>query len=68
MAQSRLSRQGDQRIGERPGDIGAWQKLQLGWLDYQVAVKGNNTMIDLGPEEYNSDKAQAVVVPCPRSR
>ena len=57
MAQSRLSAKDDQGIGTRPGDIGAWQKLQLGWLDYEVAVKGNNTVINLGPEEYNSNKA-----------
>ena len=65
MSQSRLNAAGE-ALGERPGDIGAWQKLQLGWLDYQVAVKGNNTTIDLGPQEYNSDKAQAVVVPLPK--
>ncbi len=66
MAQSRLSAKDDQGIGTRPGDIGAWQKLQMGWLDYEVAVKGNNTVINLGPEEYNSNKAQAVVVPLPK--
>ena len=60
--------QGRRGLGTRPGDIGAWQKLQLGWLDYEVAVKGNNTVINLGPEEYNSNKAQAIVVPLPKKQ
>jgi immune inhibitor A len=68
MAQSRLSAKDDQGIGTRPGDIGAWQKLQLGWLDYEVAVKGNNTVINMGPEEYNSNKPQAIVVPLPKKQ
>ena len=62
-------RQGRARASAtRPGDLGAWQKLQLGWLDYEVAVKGNNTVINLGPEEYNSNKPQAIVVPLPKKQ
>ena len=38
MAQSRLSAKNDEGIGERPGDLGAWEKLQLGWLDYEIAI------------------------------
>ena len=68
MAQSRLSSAAGEGIGTRPGDLGAWQKLQLGWLDYEVAVKGTNTVINLGPEEYNSNRAQAIVVPLPQKR
>ncbi len=68
MSQSRLSAKNDQAIGTRPGDLGAWQKLQLQWLDYQVVPKGNSTVVDLGPEEYNSAKAQAVVVPLPKKK
>jgi immune inhibitor A len=66
MAQSRLGAKTDQGIGMRPGDIGAWQKLQLGWLDYEVVVAGQNRTIDLGPQEYNSAKAQAAVVVLPK--
>ena len=36
MAQSRVSAAEDQGIGTRPADLGAWDKLQLGWLDYEV--------------------------------
>ena len=41
MAQSRLSAKDDEGIGTRPGDLGAWEKLQLGWLDYEIAVAGD---------------------------
>ncbi|MEO5832708.1 MAG: immune inhibitor A domain-containing protein [Nakamurella sp.] len=66
MAQSRLGAKGEQFIGDRGGDIGAWNKLQLGWLDYQVEVAGTKKKIDLGPEEYNSENAQALVVVLPK--
>ena len=36
MAQSRLGAKGEPFIGDRAGDLGAWNKLQLGWLDYEV--------------------------------
>ena len=39
MAQSRLSGKGEP-IGTRAGDLSAWDKLQLGWLDYEVTVAG----------------------------
>ena len=40
MAQSRLGAKGEQFIGDRAGDLGAWNKLQLGWLDYETLVAG----------------------------
>ena len=39
MAQSRLNDKGEP-LGTRPGDLGAWNKLQLGWFDYEVAKPG----------------------------
>ncbi|MET8906381.1 immune inhibitor A domain-containing protein [Micromonospora sp. NPDC004551] len=66
MAQSRLGDKNDQGIGERGGDLGAWNKLQLGWLDYEVVKAGQKRTLDLGPEEYNSKKAQAAVVVLPQ--
>ena len=36
MAQSRLGAKSEQCIGDRGGDLGAWNKLQLGWLDYET--------------------------------
>jgi immune inhibitor A len=66
MAQSRQSAPGDQGIGTRASDFGAWDKLQLGWLDYEIAVAGQNKTYDLGPHEYNSAKPQGVVVVLPK--
>jgi len=67
MAQSRLGAKGDP-LGTKPGDIGAWQKLQLGWLDYEVLTTGEKRTLNLGPEEYNSAKAQAAVVVLPKKK
>ncbi|GLY26055.1 protease [Micromonospora sp. NBRC 101691] len=66
MAQSRLGAKDDHGIGERGGDLGAWNKLQLGWLDYEVVVAGQKRTMTLGPQEYNSDKPQAAVVVLPQ--
>ncbi|MFL6078581.1 MAG: immune inhibitor A domain-containing protein [Ornithinibacter sp.] len=65
MAQSRVSAPGDNAIGSRAADLGAWDKLQLGWLDYEIVNTGQRRTMELGPHEYNSKKAQAVVVNLP---
>jgi immune inhibitor A len=65
MAQSRLGAKGEPYIGNRGGDLGAWNKLQLGWLDYEIVAAGDRKTINLGPQEYNSNKAQAAVVVLP---
>ena len=65
MAQSRVSAAGDQGIGTRAADLGVWDKLQLGWLDYETVVAGQDRTIDLGPHEYNSEKAQGLAVVLP---
>ncbi|MEU8084565.1 immune inhibitor A domain-containing protein [Micromonospora sp. NPDC049101] len=66
MAQSRLGAKNDAGIGDRGGDLGAWNKFQLGWLDYEVVVAGQDKKLELGPQEYNSKEAQAVVVVLPK--
>lgn len=68
MAQSRARAKGDEGIGTRPADLGVWDKLQLGWLDYEVVLAGQQKTIDLGPHEYNSAKAQGVVVVLPKKQ
>ena len=65
MSQSRLGDKGDP-LGTKPGDIGAWQKLQLGWLDYETVIAGQTKTLELGPQEYNTTKAQAAVVVLPK--
>jgi immune inhibitor A len=68
MAQSRVNAAEDQALGTRAADLGAWDKLQLGWLDYEVVGPGQTRTIDLGPHEYNSAKAQGVVQVLPKKR
>jgi immune inhibitor A len=65
MSQSRLGDE-DDALGEKPGDLGAWQKLQLGWLDYKKVTAGDKLSLELGPEEYNTARPQAVVVELPK--
>jgi immune inhibitor A len=64
MAQQRVSGPGEV-LGSRVNDMDPWSKLQLGWLDYETVVAGQNKTLDLGPHEYNSKKAQAAVVVLP---
>jgi immune inhibitor A len=66
MAQNRVSAPGEDGIGTRAPDMGAWDKLQLGWLDYETVLPSQNRTLDLGPHEYNSDKPQGAVVVLPR--
>ncbi|MCD9198278.1 immune inhibitor A domain-containing protein [Aeromicrobium wangtongii] len=67
MAQSRLNAAGE-ALGTRPGDLGAWNKLQLGWLDYEALSTKQQKTLNLGPEEYNTKKAQAAVVVLPKKQ
>ncbi|WP_033401007.1 immune inhibitor A domain-containing protein [Actinokineospora enzanensis] len=64
MGQSRVSL-ANEPIGLRANDLSPWDKLQLGWLDYETVVAGQDRKIDLGPAAYNTDKAQGVVVVLP---
>jgi len=66
MAQSRLGAATDGGIGERAGDLGAWNKLQLGWLNYATVNAGQKVSVNLGPEEFNTAKPQAAVVVLPK--
>ncbi len=66
MAQSRLGAADEPSIGNRGGDLGAWNKLMLGWLDYVVVPHTAPQALTLGPQEYNSAKPQALVMPLPK--
>ncbi|MEU4608060.1 immune inhibitor A domain-containing protein [Kribbella sp. NPDC023972] len=66
MAQSRVGKPSDGGIGEQAADFGAWDKLQLGWLDYEIVAAGQTRTLELGPHEYNSKKAQGLVVTLPK--
>ncbi|KPH97367.1 M6 family metalloprotease domain protein [Actinobacteria bacterium OK074] len=56
---------GKETIGDLPGDFNAWDKLQLGWLDYDVATAGTKSTHTLGLSEYNNANPQALVVKLP---
>lgn len=56
---------GDGQIGNLPGDMTAWDKLQLGWLDYATAKAATASTHKLGVAEYNTKDKQALVVELP---
>ncbi|MFE7166355.1 immune inhibitor A domain-containing protein [Streptomyces sp. NPDC057616] len=56
---------GKQAIGDLPGDMNAWDKLQLGWLNYGTAKAGKKAKQTLGVAEYNTKNKQALVVSLP---
>ena len=57
---------GEDTIGTTPNHMGAWEKLQLGWLDYEVARTGTESTHELGPSYHATKKAQAVIVELPK--
>ena len=57
--------EGGEDIGARPGDMSAWDKLQLGWLTYDLASHNAFSTHRLGPAEFTTKAAQAVVIPLP---
>ncbi|MDF3297739.1 immune inhibitor A domain-containing protein [Streptomyces tropicalis] len=56
---------GKDAIGDLPGDMNAWDKLQLGWLTYDTAKAGVKSWHKLGLAEYNTKYRQAMVVSLP---
>jgi immune inhibitor A len=52
-------------IGTRPVHMGAWEKLQLGWLDYELVLPGERLTTRLGPSTTTTRQAQALVVVLP---
>ncbi|MFF9129390.1 immune inhibitor A domain-containing protein [Streptomyces sp. NPDC014806] len=56
---------GENAIGDLPGDMNAWDKLQLGWLNYDTAKAGKQSTHKLGVAEYNTWDKQALVVNLP---
>ncbi|MEV6521242.1 immune inhibitor A domain-containing protein [Longispora sp. NPDC051575] len=51
--------------GEYPGDLDAWSKLQLGWLNYDTAQAATESTHVLGVSSYNTAEKQAVLVNLP---
>ncbi|MCG7322738.1 immune inhibitor A domain-containing protein [Arsenicicoccus bolidensis] len=52
-------------IGSKPGYMGPWEKLQLGWLDYQTVSYGKDGNVKLGPAALAGKMPQAALVSLP---
>jgi immune inhibitor A len=59
---------GKQEIGDLPGGMTAWDKLQLGWLNYDTAKAATKSKHKLGVAEYNTKDKQALVVVLPKKK
>ncbi|GHC65277.1 immune inhibitor A domain-containing protein [Streptomyces cinnamoneus] len=59
---------GKDTIGDLPGDMSAWDKLQLGWLSYDKAKAATRSTHRLGVAEYNTKDKQALVVDLPAKK
>jgi immune inhibitor A len=57
---------GKGEIGDLPGDMTAWDKLQLGWLNYDRAKAATESEHKLGVAAYNTRHKQALVVELPK--
>jgi immune inhibitor A len=57
---------GTEDIGSKSSHMGAWEKFQLGWLNYEVAYAGAKSEHKLGPMEFNTKQAQGLFVVLPK--
>ena len=66
MSQSRGTNPGDPGIGDQPMPFGAWDKFQLGWLDYDVVREGRGGTYKLRPgQSLKGSEANGLVVQLP---
>jgi immune inhibitor A len=52
-------------IGSKPIPMSAYEKIFLGWSNYQVVGFGQKASVKLGPSNYNTKQAQQLVVLLP---
>ncbi len=52
-------------IGSKPIPMSAFEKIQLGWSNYEVVGYGQQASVKLGPASANSKQAQQLVVMLP---
>jgi len=57
---------GKDTTGNKSSHMGAWEKFQLGWLNYEVAYAGLKSEHKLGPMEFNTKQAQGLFVVLPK--
>ncbi|HEX5568533.1 MAG TPA: immune inhibitor A domain-containing protein [Streptomyces sp.] len=56
---------GKDALGDSAGEMTAWDKLQLGWLDYETAKAATKSQHKLGPAAAPGKNAQALIVELP---
>ena len=59
---------GTDSIGTTPGYMGAWEKLQLGWLDYKVVPYGTDMTVKLAANLATRTNARPSSCRCPSAR
>ncbi|MFI6641607.1 immune inhibitor A domain-containing protein [Streptomyces sp. NPDC050504] len=59
---------GKNEIGDLPGDMTAWDKLQLGWLKFDKVRHDDTNVRTLGVSAYNTQRLQALLVELPKKR
>ena len=52
-------------IGSKPIPMSAYEKIFLGWSNYQTVQLDQKASVKLGPAEYNTKQAQQLVVLLP---
>ena len=66
MSQSRGTAKNDPGIGDRPMPFGAWEKFQLGWLDYDTVRPDRGGTFKLRPGQSTSgSEANGLIVQLP---
>lgn len=60
-----LGHDGSNGLGVMPIGLGPWEKLQLGWLDYDEAPAGTRSTHRLGPANAITNYPQALLVHLP---
>ena len=65
MSQGSYGTQNNTDLGTAPVHFNAWDKFQLGWLNYDVAFTGQHKEVKLAPAETNTKQAQGLFVVLP---
>lgn len=52
-------------IGNKPAHLTAWDKFQLGWLNYDVVRAGDTGYLNLAPTSSTNGRTQAAIVVLP---
>lgn len=65
MAQSRGTAKGDEGIGDEPMSFGAWEKMQLGWLNYKTVDYKKSATVKIAPNSSNSSGKKGVLALLP---